>query len=775
VQLAFELDCEGRTLRASNCLVKCYFPCLSSVRSVPLPSPFRRTFVRSLLCLAAATGLASHAGARAPAAAAAPPNVVLLTLDTTRADHLGSAGWPHASTPNLDALARRGVRFARCDSAAPVTLPSHATILSGLFPPRHGVRDNGTFVLPAAVPTLAEHFAAGGYDTAAVVSAVVLSRRHGLDQGFRIYDDDLGAGASAGTQVAERPAEAATTAALALLAGLRPPFFLWVHYYDPHEEYRPPSRFADAARGPSRLYDGEIAYMDSEIGRLLAALPAKTIVAAVGDHGEMLGEHGELTHGVLPFAGSRRVPFLLAGPGVPEAQVSECLTRTADVTPTLLALAGLPAPAGLDGEALLGGANEGDRSQPELLEESRRWREGSEGSESSESGGRREPGASACTRVAYSESFLPFYAYKWYPLRTLSDGRALYLQAPDPGLFRLDVDPGEAHDLAPSEPALARLWGIRLERLLAAAGEKLEEARSPQATLDEEQRRQLASLGYLSGAGATAGVVANDLPDPRARIGIAQALHTAAARIQQGACPEVLRELERIVREDPHNFPALALAGQCLRDAGRHAEALTLYRRAAEENPASAVPVANVAGSLLRLGRRDEAEREFRHALVLDPTESDSAANLARLWRENGRAREAEELLDRTIAAGALGAQLFLERGTMRAAAGRLADGLQDFREAARRAPTDPLPVENAARAAFQLGRLREAALTYETLARLAPARADVWKTLVALYLELDEAGQVERCAREALRIESDPAERARLEELLATLTGAAR
>ena len=686
---------------------------------------------------------AAVAVADAPTPTASPalppgrPNIVLVTLDTTRADHLGSAGWAHAATPNLDALARRGLRFERCDSSAPVTLPAHATILSGLFPPRHGVRDNGTFVLAPGVATLAELLTQAGYDTAAVVSAVVLARRHGLDQGFRIYDDDLGAGSSAGTQVEERQAEATTSAALAHLAGLRPPYFLWVHYYDPHEEYRPPTRFADAASGPHRLYDGEIAYMDSEIGRLLQALPQATVVAAVGDHGEMLGEHGELTHGVLPFAAARRVPLMLAGPGVPAAAVSDCLARTADLVPTLLALAGVEVPPGLDGESLLTSG----------------------------------PGAD-CSRVAYSESFLPYYAYKWYPLRTLSDGRALFLQAPRPGLFRLDRDPGETNDLAAAEPELLRLWGTRLERLLAAAGERLEGAQAPQATLDEEQRRQLASLGYLSGAGAASGGV-GDLPDPRQRVGIAQALHTAAARIQQGGCAEVLRELERIVREDPHNFPALALSGQCLRDAGRHADALRLYERAAQENPASAVPVANVAGSLLQLGRLAEAEREFRHALALDPSEGDSAANLARLLRDSGRGAEALAILDRTIAAGGTSTQLFLERGSMRATAGRLEEALADFREAVRRAPTDPLALENAARALFALGRLQEAALSYETLARLQPNRADVWKTLVALYLETGAVAEVERCARQALRVETVPEDRARLEELLSGLATA--
>ncbi|HEY0781750.1 MAG TPA: sulfatase, partial [Thermoanaerobaculia bacterium] len=231
--------------------------------------------------------------ARPAVAARQQRSLLLLTLDTTRADHLGAWGWKYAHTPNLDALARRGTRFVRCDTAAPITLPSHSTILTGYFPPRHGVRDNGTFVLPEKVTTLAQRLAARGYDTGAVVSAVVLARRHGLGRGFRLYDDDLGIGYAAGTEVSERQAEATTAAAQAALKTLRAPFFLWVHYYDPHEEYRPPTRFADQAQGPNRLYDGEIAYMDDQIGALLAHLPKDIDVAVVGDHGEMLGEHGE--------------------------------------------------------------------------------------------------------------------------------------------------------------------------------------------------------------------------------------------------------------------------------------------------------------------------------------------------------------------------------------------------------------------------------------------------------------------------------------------------
>ena len=689
--------------------------------------------------------------------AAAPPapttpNVVLLTLDTTRADHLGAAGWPHARTPHLDSLAARGVRFAHCDSSAPITLPSHATILTGLFPTRHGVRDNGTFALAADHTTLAERFAGAGFDTGAVVSAIVLARRHGLDQGFRVYDDDLGAHGSLGTEVAERPAGATTTAALALLAGLEPPYFLWVHYYDPHEEYRPPGPFAERASGPHRLYEGEISYMDSEIGRLLAALPANTVVAVVADHGEMLGEHDETSHGLLPFAAARRVPLILAGPGVRAARTETCLARTVDIAPSLLSLAlkGAPPIEKPDGAALFG---------------------------------RDLPAEGPCAGAAawsYSESFLPFFAYKWYPLRALSDGRELYVQGPSPSLFDLSKDLAEAHDVAAERPASVRGWRERLDAVLAAAGEKLEEFEAPAPALTAEQLAQLQSLGYLGAGGG--GRVARDLPDPRTRTHIARALHTAATAAREGRCRDALRELQRIVKEDPHNFPALSFAAQCLRDEGRTADALQLFRRAAEENPRSAVPIVNIAQALAKLGQTSEAEREFRHALAIDPSLGEAATHLARLLRSApppknaSRANPASEalaVLDRAIAAGSFEAELHRERGLALVDLGRLEEALAAFREAARRNPEDVAALENAARTAFHLGRAREAAIHYETALRLRPNDGAMWRTLGAIYLErLDDPAQAERCFRQALRTSQDPAERTALEAVLKELAG---
>ena len=706
-------------------------------KSAPLALHFRGAFRAALAVVLAIFPAALAAAAPAPAKRT-PPNLVLITMDTTRADHLGAWGYAEAHTPNLDALAARGTRFARCDTAAPITLPSHASILTGLFPPRHGVRDNGTFVLAPKFETLAERLAARGYDTAAVVSAVVLARRQGLDQGFRVYDDDLGAGYAQGTLVAERTAEETTATALRVMAGLRAPFFLWVHYYDPHEEYRPPTRFADAARGPHRLYDGEISYMDEQIGVLLKKLPGRHRRAGGGgprrDAGRARRGHPR------PAAQPRRPPG--AAPPRRTRHPRRQGRATAWCAPSTWRRPSspwraFPAPG------------------------SRRPRP------AAAAGGERD----GCSRDTYSETFLPFFAYKWYPLRSLGNDRFLYLKAPKSSLYDLGADPGEARDLAPTQPGPARSWEGKLAGLLKAMGEKLDAPVRTENVLSEEQRRQLASLGYLGGAAS--GPVSGALPDPRAMVGVAQDLHRATQAVQEGHCDQALPALQAIVKKDPHNFPALSLAGFCLRQAGRTESALAAFQRAQKENDLNAVPIADAAGCLLDLGRKPEAEREYRRALALDPAQAVAATNLARMLRAKGDRKGAVEVLDTALRAGAHESDLFLERGVARAEAGNLEGALADFREAARRAPANPVPLENAARTAYDLKRVRDASQIYEQLLRLAPNRADLWKTEGAIYLyDLEDRAAALRCFRRALLLESDAGERAKLDALVKELGG---
>ena len=292
----------------------------------------------------------------------AKPSLVLVTLDTTRSDYVGAYGAPDAKTPVLDSLADRGTRYARALTASPLTLPAHASLLTGLDPPAHGLLDNGTATLHPSVPTVATTLSSRGYSCAAFVSSRVLDRRFGLDPGFALYDDFMAAEQVGEYGYLERDAGAVTASAISWLSALSPsqPYFLWIHYYDPHAPYDPPVQWKGGTAESN--YAGEIAYVDQEIGRLLSALPGEdqpALIAVVGDHGESLGEHGERTHGIFLYRASLEVPLILAGPGVPAGEVVEEVLGTRRLMRTLLQLLGAGGTAEDRGSSLPGSALSG--------------------------------------------------------------------------------------------------------------------------------------------------------------------------------------------------------------------------------------------------------------------------------------------------------------------------------------------------------------------------------------------------------------------------------
>ncbi|MGH7150835.1 MAG: sulfatase, partial [Planctomycetota bacterium] len=361
-------------------------------------------------------------------------NLLLVTVDTLRADRLGFSGHPRARTPVLDDLAGRGVRFETALASAPVTLPSHATILTGLDPPHHGVRDNGLFALGGDQVTLAEILAGAGYETAAVVAAFVLDARYGLAQGFATYDDRMVPLEGASAAIAQRPANQVTDAALAWLDRRTDtgPFFLWVHYFDPHMPYEPPPPFGGAT--PEDRYDGEIAFVDAELGRLLRGLDGRglgerTLLVFTSDHGEGLGEHGERTHSLLLYDSTMLVPLLFVPPG--ERGRGRVFDDRAaggiDVLPTALDLLGLPVPGGLDGESL---------ARPP-----------------------RDP-----DRPLYLETFAPLHTCGWSPLHALRRLRDKFIEAPVPEYYDLRSDPWESRNLFPQAPPSARALASHLAR-----------------------------------------------------------------------------------------------------------------------------------------------------------------------------------------------------------------------------------------------------------------------------------------------------------------------
>jgi choline-sulfatase len=460
-----------------------------------------RALVRRLWHAAALFGLvASAIGAAALSVrltnANPPPlGVVIVTLDTTRADRLSVYGYMNATLPHLERLAREGVVFDQAVSAAPLTLPAHCSLFTGLLPPRHGVRDNAAAPLAATLPTLAEILQRRGFRTGAFVGSVVLDPSRGLARGFEEY---RGVSSNGDTESPrQRRGDAVMTDALHWLDGIGDsPFLLWAHLYDPHRPYDPPEPYRSKHDDP---YIGEIAFADAQIGRLLDDLARRnlldrTIVVVAGDHGESLGEHGERDHGIFVYESVLHVPLILSAPNVPSGRVND-VVRLVDVMPTVLDLAGVPS-LPVDGISLVGRMR--GTTRPLDLE-------------------------------AYSESLYP-RRFGWSPVRSLRAGRFKLIEAPRRELYDLETDPFEQRNLYQDRRPLATLLEQRLVTLGGGAPVKLAD-RDPAVAAD--LRRRLASLGYVASAPRTTDQTPNGPPDPKDCLGVGT---PAAFRASSPAC-----------------------------------------------------------------------------------------------------------------------------------------------------------------------------------------------------------------------------------------------
>jgi len=670
------------------------------------------------------------------------PNVLLVTIDTLRADRLGSYGAPGALTPALDGLAARGVRFATAIAHSPLTAPSHASILTGRTPLRHGVRDNGGFTLREDVPTLAEAFGRAGYRTAGFVSGFPLDHRFGFARGFELYDDRLPHGDDPRRAAyVERTAEATTAAALRWLdeAGATRPWFLWVHYFDPHAPYEAPKEVAD--RVPGRPYDAEVAFVDARLGALLRRTeqpggPAGTVVLVTADHGESLGEHGEETHGVFVYDATLRVPLLLAAPGVAGGRVAATVARGIDVAPTLLDLAGLPALEGADGRSL---------------------RPAAEGREMSD-----EP--------AYAESLFAAIHLGWAPLHAWRTGAWKLVDAPRPELYALDADAGESRDLAATRPEVVEALRRPLQATLAAAPPP-----APRA-VDAASAEKLRSLGYLgSGGGAATRSSAAPLRDPKDGITLVNRLEHAIADARTEPA-RAARELRALLAQDPglalaRRYRAIALAGagdhqgaiaelrvlekegplpaedlvllgECLRLAGRAGEALAVLDRAERQQPSSPDAPLTRARVLIALGRREEARAAFSRVLSVSPDHAAALQGLGDLALEEGDLPRAASHYDRARAADPADPKPLLKLGVLHVRAGRVDEALPLLREAAARAPSDGEALLALAGALAKSGRPAEAVPYLERAVEAGLRSPTAYNALGFARLESgDEAG----------------------------------
>jgi len=541
--------------------------------------------------------------------------VLLVTLDTLRADRLAAEG----PMPRLWALAGRAVRFDTAHSPVPLTLPAHATLLTGLGPQRHGVRDNIGYALDPQTPTVAAAFASAGRATGAFVGGYPLDRAFGLDRGFAVYDDRMTRAPRDGRSGhTERRAAEVVDAALTWLDGLPAgPFFLWVHLFDPHDPYEAPPPFAGAHGHP---YDDEVAYADHELGRLLDGVESRRAeplwIVVVGDHGEALGDHGEPTHGVFLYEETLRVPLVVVPPGETVARVIGVPVSLEDLAPTLLEAAGLEPLEGVDGRSLLPLLREGAQSGA--------WK----------------------ARPLYLESIHGRRRFGWAPLAGFLDWPEKYVSAPRAELYDLERDPGERENRFTAERAGA------LERRLEAArgGEPAERAAEAGSGVDLER---LASLGYVGAGGAA--LAQDELedrprPDPKERIAALPSIERGLHALDAGRDDEARRLFEAALRLDPDNLVTLNGLGLLALRAGSTAKAESYFREGLRRDRNADGLANNLGLALSDLGRHAEAERAYRRALAVRPGFTVARFNLAVALHRQGAHRQALRELERVRA-----------------------------------------------------------------------------------------------------------------------------
>lgn len=538
------------------------------------------------------------------------PNVLLITLDTTRADRIGAYGHKLAATPNLDRLAREGIRFDDATTQAPLTGPAHAALLTGQYPGRLGIKDNASTPIPEAATTLAEALKGSGYRTGAFIGSFVVDRSYGFAQGFDTFDASFQGFRNEIKAQVQRPAAQVMDPAIAWIKG-GGPFFAWIHLYDPHTPYAAPAPFG--AKFAQRPYDGELAYVDSEIGRLLGALKQigaaeNTIVVAIADHGEALGDHGEEEHGIFLYEGVSRIPFIVSLPKAERAGavVSEQV-RAIDLMPTLLELTGARVTGRIDGESLV-----------TLIRGTTR----------------RDP------PPAYLETWYPQLHFGWSRLRALRVGEWKYIDAPKRELYDLRTDRAERRNVIAERSSVATRMAGELEAIEKSFGAA---ATAPAPQPDAETVARLRSLGYV-GLASPASRSARG-PDPKDRIAemnrFKGLLSQASADLGASRVNAAIDKLKRALALNELAFDAHTMLGSAYQQKNEWERAIGEYDAAALLNPVLAAPHVLAADAYLAKGDFDRALERLDRAGALEPHSSEVASSRGRVLDRAGRAEEA--------------------------------------------------------------------------------------------------------------------------------------
>ncbi len=676
-----------------------------------------------------------------PISAAGKPNILLITIDTLRADHLGCYGYTNVRTPAIDAMAARGVLFNKAFAHTPSTLPSHTNILLGLTPNAHGVHDNSNFIVRDDFLTMAEWLKAQGYVTGAFVGAFPLDSRFGLTQGFDVYDDNYGSQGPTDMIFVERKANVVVGNALEWLRGRTGPWFLWVHCFDPHQPYEPPEPFK--SRFPDRPYDGEISFVDSALEKVLAylkgsGLEGRTAVILTADHGESLGEHGESTHGYFAYNASLHVPLLLAFPGMGPRRVDGSVSHI-DIFPTLCDFLGETAPKGLQGRSLM-----------PLIR-----------------------GKGLPEKPIYFEALTAYYNRGWAPLRGYIRGQDKFMDSPIPELYDLGKDFAELSNLAA---------GTDLARFKKTFSELVQAESSPLAAragqnMDRSTAEKLRSLGYLASPQTPKKKDFTPADDLKTLYPYHNKWQKATAAYHAGRTEEGIELLREIVAERKDFHLAYTYLSTFLQEQKRPREAEAVLREAIKYNPDSFRIMTALGILLIDNGRFDEALDLLKRSLADIDFDPETWNYLGVAYWNKGLFDEALEAFDRALALDQnypivfnnLGS-LYLSRYLKGRDPGDLAKAAEDFRKAVELDPKYASAYNGLGVSLRQSGDLDGAVASWKKAVELKPDFGFALYNLGLVLLGRGEKAEALDCFMKYKTLtyaSLPPPEKARLDELI--------
>lgn len=602
------------------------------------------------------------------------PNVIIITIDTLRADHLPMYGYKGVETPNLAALADDGVLFKQTFSHAPLTLPSHTSIMSGAFPIFHGVRNNGNFFVPDELNTLAEMYKSIGYDTAAFVSAVILDSKFKLDQGFDIYDDEINRSAKGMNKFMVRDRRADETLSRTIKwmkkrksGKNKKPFFTWIHLYDPHQAYHPPEPFR--SKYLQNLYDGEIAFADSELGVFFDYLKKKDIyndalIALTADHGESLGEHGEQTHGFFIYNATTWVPLIIKLPGGQNAgtQIEE-LTRHVDIAPTLLDISGANVSKKLTSEI------QGVSLKKLITGEEKGLR-----------------------LLSYAEAFLPHDYHKWAMPRFLRTDKTKFIYLPTKELYDEVEDPMELKNIHEEKSEETEKFREKLVEFVAKYSKG--GYQNTRKKVDQETLAQLMALGYIHGKEDLANTDQEkdylDGPDPKDTIKMQEKMHFVRHMLQRRQFERALAAADEVLAENPKDIQTKQLRAQALTRMRKPEEAIEAYKEIHKMDPMFIQAYMGLARIyIFRKKDFEAAEKEIEAAIALQPQETALWVLRGDMEREKGDMDKALAHYEKAKAGDEVSVQLSVGMGHVYAAKGKLKQAKNYFKDATRINPDD--------------------------------------------------------------------------------------